>query len=294
MVVFPPPRRVNLGQKKPAASSPDRAAGEILVDAVPSSSRAKRGCGGGNTTTGERRRVAKVARLPGVEETNTQPAEEAAATPTLTEKCVKLISDLWSDDRNVIKEALTDLYDLAYRYFENTGVDEILRLGGPMAIVQVLKKNPEDAHIQEKGIRALGCFTYSNFNPAKVLVGDIGGMEVILGGMRRHPGAVSLQRCGCGAISNILCGTKHNATLFEESGGIVLVIAAMKAHPHEEYVQCYGCVVLFYMSEWAEYRALIFAAGGAVTIATVMEKYSGNPAVRMASQNAMQQLVKTD
>jgi hypothetical protein len=176
-----PPHRVNLPTvKKPAAAtSPDCAAGKNLADTVPSISRSKRGRGGGNETTGDRRRVApKVARLSGVEETNTQSAEEAV-TPTLTEKCVKLILDLWSDDRNVIQKSLTDLAD------EDDGQDEIVQLGGHMAIVQVLKKNLEDVLIQEEGIEALGNFGYATLG--KVLVGDIGGVEVILTGMRQHP-----------------------------------------------------------------------------------------------------------
>jgi hypothetical protein len=161
-----------------------------------------------------------------------------------------------------------------------------------MAVVQVLKKHVDDVQIQEEGIRAVRNFSYRTL--AEVLVGDIGGVEVILTGMKTHPHYARLQRAGCAAIANLLSETKRNATRFKESDGITQVIAAMKAHPDDDDMQLNGCDVLFHMCEREEYRALIFAAGGAVTIATVMEKYSGNPAVRMASQNAMQQLVKTD
>jgi hypothetical protein len=283
-----PPRRVNLDQKKPAATSPDHAAGETVADTVPSSSRAKRGRGAGNATTSESPRAAKVARLPRVEEAKTQPEE--AVTPTLTETCVKLISDLWSDDQNVIQKALKDLYQLAD---EEEDEGEIIRLGGPMAIVQGLKKNLDHVLIQEEGIRVLWNFS-AYTTPGMVLVGDIGGVEVILAGMRQHPDATSVQNIGCCAIENLLEESKPNAARFEESDGIAQVIAAMNAHPDDGDVQRNGCDVLLNMSEWAEYRPLICAAGGAVTIATVMEKYSDHPGVRKASQNAMQQLVKTD
>jgi hypothetical protein len=278
-----PPRRVNLDQQNPA-TSPDRAAGETVAETVPSSSHGKRGCG----RTGERRRVAKVARLPGVEETKTQLEEEV--TLTITENCVKLISDLWSDDRNAIEKALTNLADLCHH--DDDDEREICRLGGHMAVVQVLKKHMDHVLIQEEGIRALWNFTYPTL--AKVLVGDIGGMEVILTGMKRYPEYANVQRAGCGAIANLLWETKRNAERFEASDGIAHVIAAMKDHPDNEDVQVNGCGALFNMCEWAEYRPLIFAAGGAVTIATVMEKYSDNPRVREASQNAMQTLVKRD
>jgi hypothetical protein len=275
-----PPRRVNLDQKKPAAAtSPDRAAGEAVAETVPSSSsRAKRGRA--NATAGERPRVAKVARLPRVEEAKTQPEE--VVTPTLTETCVKLISDLWSDDRNVIQKSLTDLYDVADG---NADEGEISRLGGHMAIVQVLKNNLEDVLIQEEGIAALEIFE-------NMLVGDIGGVVVILAGMRQHPGAVMVQSRGCFTIRELLNKTKPNAARFEESDGIALVIAAMKAHPHEEYVQWYGCRALLAMCEWAEYRPLICAAGGAVTIANVNLKYSDNPDVHEASRLAILKLME--
>jgi hypothetical protein len=110
--------------------------------------------------------------------------------------------------------------------------------------------------------------------------------------MKKHPQATNVQMAGCGAIANILHETKRSAERLKESDGIAEVITAMKAHPENEDVQFYSCRALLNMCQWAEYRPLIFAAGGAVTIATVMEKFSDNPRVREASQDAMQTLVK--
>jgi hypothetical protein len=190
---------------------------------------------------------------------------------------------------------LTDLADLCHHdktdLFQGNE-REICRLGGHIVVVQVLKKKVDDARIQEEGIRALWNFAHPTL--AKMLVGDIGGVEVILTGMKRHPEYENLQRAACGAIKNILDQTKRNAEPFKESDGIAQVIAAMKAHPENEDVQLYGCTALLHMSQLEEYRPLIFAAGGAVTIATVMEKYSDNPSVRETSQKAMQTLVKRD
>jgi hypothetical protein len=171
---------------------------------------------------------------------------------------------------------------------------EIRRLGGHMPVVQVLKKHVDHVLIQVGGIRALGNFVCANPTLAKALVGDIGGVEVILTGMKKYPEYASLQRAGCGALSNLLRETKRNAERIEASDGIAQVFAAMKDHPDNEDVQAFGCSALFNMCEWAEYRPLIFAAGGAVTIATVMEKYSDNPRVREISQYAMERLVKRD
>ena len=294
------------------APSPDRAAGEEIADAVPSSSHGKRGRG--KRTTSESKRVAKLARALHVEETKAQ-EEDNTETPTTnveergatqdtrpavantTENIVKLlVKDLQSHDRDVTEKALTDLADLCHEdatdLFE-ANEREIRRLGGHMAVVQAVKMRVDDALIQEEGIRAIWNLSYQM--PAKVLVGDIGGVEVILAGMKRHPEDVRLQRVGCGAIANLSDNTKRNAERFEESDGIAAVIAAMEVHdPENEDVQLYSCVVLKHLCEWAEYRPLIVAAGGAATIAYAMKEYSDNPRVREAAQDAMQELVKRD
>ena len=287
------------------APSPDRAAGEEIADAVPSSSHGKRGRG--KRTTSESKRVAKLARALHVEETKAQ-EEDNTETPTTnveegdtqdnpvantTENIVKLLSNLSSDDQNVIADSLTDLAELCHPNITDlheANKREICRLGGPMAVVQAVKKHVDDALIQEEGIGALCNFT-SFSTLTEVLVGDVGGVEVILAGMKRHPENVFIQQDGCGAIGNLLYGTKRNAERLEESGGIAVVVAAMKAHPENENVQSYSCDALFNMCQWAEYRPLIIAAGGAVTIATAMEKYIGNPRVHKESRRAMQQLV---
>jgi hypothetical protein len=146
--------------------------------------------------------------------------------------------------------------------------------------------------LHEEGIRALENCTHPAL--ARVLVGDIGGVEVILAGMRKHPTYTNVQQVGCGAIANLLFETKRNAERFQESDGIAAVISAMKAHPENEDVQLGSCGALLSICEWAEYRPLIVAAGGAVAIDTVMEKYGDNPRVREMSQDAMQKLVKRD
>jgi hypothetical protein len=293
-------------QIKPT-SSPDRAAGEnAAADAVPDSSHGKRGRAGKATTASESRRAAKVARLTRVEETKAR-EEETQDTPTTnaededntqetpvattTENVVKLLSNLWSEDRAAIQEALADLADLCE---EDTGLShanerEIHRLGGPMIVVQVVKNHVDDALIQEEGIRALCNFTYPTVT--RVLVGYVGGVEVILAGMKRHPEGANIQQFGCGAIGNLLYETKRTSERVVDADGIAQVIAAMKAHPENEGVQYNSCLALMKMCEWAEYRPLIVAAGGAVTIATAMEKYNDNPRVCQAAQDAMQELV---
>jgi hypothetical protein len=104
---------------------------------------------------------------------------------------------------------LTDLADLCHHdktdLFQGNE-REICRLGGHIVVVQVLKKKVDDARIQEEGIRALWNFAHPTL--AKMLVGDIGGVEVILTGMKRHPECETLQR-----VPLKIFWTKRNATL---------------------------------------------------------------------------------
>jgi hypothetical protein len=303
------------GKQKNATTSPDRAAGENIAAAVPINSQRKRR----NDRDTPAAKAARVGGGSSVEESKVQqhgetaPREtpnstKAAATedaleappeapeaPATTETIVKLLSNLWSGNQTTIEQALTDLADLCHDdttcTFQANEL-EIRRLGGHMAIVQVLKKQVDAVLIQEEGIRALCNCTYPAL--AEVLVGDIGGLEVILAGMRKHPKNINIQGAGCGAIANLLHETKRNAERLKESDGIASVISAMKAHPENEIVQSSSCGALVNMCEWAEYRPLVLAAGGAVTIANVMEKYSDTPRVFEVSQDAMQRLVKRD
>jgi hypothetical protein len=147
-----------LSKQRNVASSPHCPAEGDIADAVLGSSQGKRRNDDGDTP------ASKVARLASVEESNVQheettqeilnntnnagATEDAFESPeapekSTTENIVTLLSDLWSDNRTAIEQALTNLADLC-----NLGITdvaqanerEIRRLGGHMAVVQVLKK----------------------------------------------------------------------------------------------------------------------------------------------------------
>jgi hypothetical protein len=177
---------------------------------------------------GESQRVAKVARLPHGEETKAQEEgtpdmptanvedegdEGDAPVATNAKSIIELISNLWSDDRSVNEEALLDLADLCQE--EDTDLSqanerEICRLGGHMAVVQVVKKHEDEVRIQEEGIRALHTLT-SHHQRARVFVGDVSGLEVIPAAMKRHPEVEDIQGNGWVPLE-ILC-TLRSATL---------------------------------------------------------------------------------
>jgi hypothetical protein len=303
------------------APSPDRAAGDNLVaDAVPaSSSHGKRGRGEATTASESRRVTNKVGQMTlpvwmtrCVEETEAQEEDTPEITPTTnvegkgdvqetpvantTENAVKLVSNLWSEDRSVVKKALkglTDLFCNETHAFKAKNEREMRRLGGHMAVVHAVKNYVDDALIQEQGIRAL-CNLTAGPTLAQELVGDVGGVEVIVAGIKRHPEVARIQHLGCVAIGHLTFQTERNAERFEESDGIAAVIAAMKAHPENGDVQHESCYVLLRMCEWMEHGRLIIAAGGAATIACVMKECSHNYKVRRISHRVMQKLVDSD
>jgi hypothetical protein len=116
-----------------------------------------------------------------VEEDNNQETPDASTTNSI----VKLLSFLWiEDDRTAIEIAFTGLADLCLDdstdLLLHANEREIRRLlGGHMTVVQVVMKHVDDALIQEERIQALLNLAYTTL--AKVRVGDIGGLQVILG-----------------------------------------------------------------------------------------------------------------
>jgi hypothetical protein len=222
---------------------------------------------------------------------------ETEEAPNTATNIVKLVSNLWSDDADVTEKALTDLADLCHQDGNlSRAINErkMREPGGPMAAVQVLKKHVDFRELQKRGIQAPPPWTCScRFLPTKVIVGDMGGVEVILAGMRRHPKCASLQRTGCGAVASLLCKTKRNAErLVPEADGIAQqVIAAMKAHPENGDVQHCSCVALWNVCERADWhRPLIVVTSGAAAIACAMKERSDNPQVREAAQHAIRKL----
>jgi hypothetical protein len=285
-----------------ATISPDHAASDPpdpTADTVPSSSHAKRrgqeeaDTPGDGTGTGGP--AAKVARLASAEEkTKEQAGDETPESPPLTtEMIMRLLKDLWSDDKCVIFSALTKIIDIGTSDdppYENEVKMRVL--GVHTAVFQVLHKHIGCRQIQEQGMHALGnlCMLF----PTQKLLGEIGCVEVILAMMGKYQGSLTVQGFGCYVIGKLIHRMKGNAERVEKSGGIVLVIAAMKAHPNCQVLQGICCILLSCMSEWEKYRPLIVAAGGASAVVFVVEKYRGNDPeeLRKHAYKAMQLLFK--
>ena len=282
--------------RRNATISPDRAAddpGDPITDTVPMSDGAKRRNEEADTSNGTGTRpAAKVARLANTEEeTKAQENDEAPVTSLTTGQMMDLIKDLWSDDKCVIKRALTQIADLGFRVaWSQENEVKMRELGGHVAVFQVLQKHVGCLVIQMQGLCALA--NLCHLVPTMKLLGDIGCVEVILARMQTYPDCERIQLLGCVSIRKLV-RTKDNAKRFEQSGGIAVVIAAMKAHSNSEIVQDHGCKALSKMSKcWEEYRPLIVKAGGASAVASIIEKYWDHLELRKLAYNTMDQLFK--
>jgi len=80
---------------------------------------------------------------------------------------------------------------------------------------------------------------------------NLGGIKVVLAGMRTHTGAEGVQEQGCAALG-ILCRLEANRAKVAALGGVEVVIAGIEAHAGDEDVQAMGCKAL---------RVLCFNAG---------------------------------
>ena len=222
-----------------------------------------------------------------VEEIKAQEGDEIPETPLTTGQMMDLLKDLWSDDKCVIGNALTEIADLGRRDDDENEI-KMRELGGHIAVFQLVQKHVGCLEIEEEGMRALGNFC--RLMPTKTLLGDIGCVEVILARMEKDRDE-RIQLLGCTAIASLV-RAKGNTERVEKSGGIAVLVAAMRAHRNCEMVQSRGCRALSNMSEWEEYRPLIMKAGGASAIASAMENYWDHPKLRERASKALEKLVK--
>jgi hypothetical protein len=71
-----------------------------------------------------------------------------------------------------------------------------------------------------------------------------GGIEVLLGGMRRHLTHLGLSEQGCWTLQELALNSEDNRRRILESGGVGQIVAAMRAHKANIIMQQTGCAVL--------------------------------------------------
>lgn len=206
----------------------------------------------------------------------------------------ELLKELWGKDADNVKDALSKISVLCdeENEHEDKNRHELCALGGPMAIVSVLKSHSEDAEIQ-----ALCCDALQNLSVDEVArsrVTSVGGIRAIVQAMENFPLHVHIQEWGIGALNNLYMDSKSRQNIAYKAGCLQAIIDAMKKHQEHQGIQQ---AVLFalrvFFERGSKTQELILDFGGFVGAAKAAEAQLTTPAIKEGYIKALSKMLKT-
>lgn len=183
--------------------------------------------------------------------------------------------DLWSDDKNLVEQALKQLADSCQSSNQNCHENRatVQQEGGASIIVGVMRKWYSVSGIQAEGCRAVSNTGLGN-KDFKKSAKEAGALEAIISAMKNYPSNPVVQTLGCVALAN-MCNIKENAELVvNQLKGLELIIVSTKNFPNDALVQLVASLVLLILSSWEELRAPIIAAGGRQALQDAIETHT--------------------
>lgn len=192
-------------------------------------------------------------------------------TSSTSDKSNKLISDvlrkdIWSRDVKVVEEALEAICIEASR--GQKARSKISQFGGIMAIVRAMESHRHTELIQVGGCYALD--RLASDPETQVVIGEMGGIAVILDAMKTFDGSANVHQAACAALANI---TRHRGTTDEVSDAVQVLCASMGRHATNMQVQAkaFGAIANICMDNKQRLRELS-AAGGMLTMTMALQQ----------------------
>lgn len=168
-------------------------------------------------------------------------------------------------------------------------VTNISKCGGVPAIVDGMQRFPACEGLQEGGCCCLALLTTGGADDNKVspdyekgrhaessvmlrgqsrrLIVRQGGMELLLGAMRRFPRNAMLQTFACLAVGQVASSEMHAKEVASEKGAAVLLLQALRRHAKDPLVARYACAGLRQLASHSlQTKTSIAEEGGVVAL----------------------------
>lgn len=207
-----------------------------------------------------------------------------------------LTQDLLSDDRRVVKSALSQLADLcivqdAAQAEKNRR--DLQAFGGHLLIVQVLKKWYKQTRIQRQGCRALqnaGSAGLESIGFCDACV-QVGALETILNAMDNFDGFEDVQRCAIGAILNLILRSQRNTSrLVVTLDGVGPIVKAMRRFPRCRDLQEWASWAIDNASGWTEFVPILVKSGCVGVLAAALEDHEHDVRIQQFTRRALSRL----
>ena len=123
--------------------------------------------------------------------------------------------------------------EFAPKLFHDNNAAVIGEQGGIPAVLDAVRKHPEDVDVAWHALRALTYLvgTSQELNRQRIL--DLGGVAVVAALMRSHPGDLRIARAGCVVFWYLPCNADQQAQAYDEmrqNGAISALVSAFRMH----------------------------------------------------------------
>ena len=199
--------------------------------------------------------------------------------------------DLWDKDVTVVESALQLLVDkLVHSTDGITFRNAIARNGGILAIVRAMEQHVEHSGIQIAACRALEQLALETEN--ELAIGEVGGVEAILGAMMTHFTQIDVQDAAWSALCNCTCGNACDIMTIDTQGGMTAIVSCMKQHVENARIQssAVGTLTNLCWNNPNRMDALV-KSGGFSVMAKALQTHWENEIVRNETAHAMHVLL---
>eukprot|EP00277_Geminigera_cryophila_P045187 CAMPEP_0173088324 /NCGR_PEP_ID=MMETSP1102-20130122/24846_1 /TAXON_ID=49646 /ORGANISM="Geminigera sp., Strain Caron Lab Isolate" /LENGTH=426 /DNA_ID=CAMNT_0013971165 /DNA_START=469 /DNA_END=1749 /DNA_ORIENTATION=- len=147
-----------------------------------------------------------------------------------------------------------------------------------IVIMDAIRHHPLTTDVLEDAIKALGTLALDSHH--QKVIGNQGGIEMLVSTMRRHPLRVVMQVLGCWALTNLVTNVANQQKIGADPAKRELVVttitAAMRAHPEKCSVLEQGCRALCNLAYHPSNTEAIASFGGIACVLRAMTQHLEN------------------
>jgi hypothetical protein len=227
---------------------------------------------------------------------------------TSIKECIKGISR--SYDKDFTRESLITLsssLDRNSRDSKRVKQGVFVSVGGPLVIVNVLRKYLQDRPIQEHGMMILAKMTspderasYECIQRVCNAVADVDGISVVLETLAKYYATKSIQADGLATLRNLTnnqgvkCGQENVNTIVCKEDGVPIIIEAMDMHLHDDEVVVKAVELLDFLSQDGSQSILkaMIKAKAASALSRAIEDHEDNADIQRVARHAMTTLME--
>ncbi|KAL7561868.1 hypothetical protein ACA910_014243 [Epithemia clementina (nom. ined.)] len=159
-------------------------------------------------------------------------------------------------------------------------ISDIDSQGGTKAIFDAMRKYPDNANLQEKGLCAICCYARLD-DKRKGLLESHDTIKVIVVAMTRGREDVHVQKRAIVSLHRLSSAGSDTCSAIGNSGGVDAVLVAMRGYPKDEKVQMLGCALLKALCRRVEAnKTLIVSGRGLAIVLHAMKEHETNPDVQ--------------